>query len=56
VSAFDGVSTVAVRGDELAYRELGEGDAVVLVHGTLSDMRTWKHQLPALGESFRTIA
>ena len=45
-----------VRGAELEYREQGEGDALVLVHGTQSDYRTWSGQLERFGASFRTIA
>ena len=54
--AFEGVRTVAVNGVELAYREEGRGEPVVLVHGSASDLRTWGQQLPAIGASYRTIA
>ena len=40
----------------LAYREQGEGEPIVFVHGGLSDLRAWEQQLPALGRSFRAIA
>ena len=35
----EGVRTVSVGGTALAYREQGEGDAVVFVHGTAGDLR-----------------
>lgn len=54
--AFEGVRTVAVNGVELAYREEGRGEPVVLVHGSASDLRTWGRQLPAIGASYRTVA
>jgi pimeloyl-ACP methyl ester carboxylesterase len=40
----------------LYYTERGAGDAVVLVHGGLSDGRTWQAQLEALSTSHRVIA
>jgi non-heme chloroperoxidase len=40
----------------LYYTERGAGDAVVLVHGGLSDGRTWQPQLEALSTSHRVIA
>lgn len=45
-----------VNGAALAYREVGRGEPVVLVHGSASDMRAWHHQLPALGAAYRTVA
>jgi pimeloyl-ACP methyl ester carboxylesterase len=53
---FVGVRTVAVDGAELAYREQGDGEPVVLVHGSASDLRSWEQQLPAIGASYRAIA
>jgi pimeloyl-ACP methyl ester carboxylesterase len=54
--SFDGVRTAAVNGTALAYREQGEGEPVVFVHGSASDLRTWEQQLPAIGTSYRAIA
>ena len=51
-----GVRTAAVNGIALAYREQGEGEAVVLVHGSASDLRSWEQQLPAIGTRYRAIA
>lgn len=36
--------------------EKGNGDPVILVHGSAGDHRTWHHQLEALGRHYRTIA
>lgn len=47
---------VDVNGVALAYREVGRGEPVVLVHGSASDMRTWRHQLPAIGAAYRAVA
>ena len=48
--------TVLVDGATLAYREQGDGEPVVLVHGSASDLRTWGRQLPTMSESHRVIA
>jgi pimeloyl-ACP methyl ester carboxylesterase len=53
---FDRLDRAAINGTTLAWRELGEGDPVVLVHGSASDLRTWDAQLERLGASFRVIA
>ena len=54
--SFEGVRTAAVDGIALAYREQGDGQAVVFVHGSASDLRTWDQQLPAIGTRYRAIA
>jgi pimeloyl-ACP methyl ester carboxylesterase len=56
VPGFEETAQVAVSGAELAYRELGQGEPLVLVHGGASDLRTWERQLPVFAESHRTIA
>jgi pimeloyl-ACP methyl ester carboxylesterase len=56
MSAFDGVRTADVDGTALAYREHGEGEPVVFVHGSASDLRSWEQQLPAIATSYRAIA
>ena len=48
--------TVAVNGCELAYVERGSGDAVIFVHGGISDLRTWSKQMSAFSEKHRAIA
>jgi pimeloyl-ACP methyl ester carboxylesterase len=53
---FEGVQRVDVNGASLAYREQGEGESVVFVHGGASDLRTWDHNLPEIGRSYRAIA
>ena len=52
---FQGTQTVEVNGLALAYREHGRGEPVVFVHGSASDMRTWRHQLRDIGASHRAI-
>jgi pimeloyl-ACP methyl ester carboxylesterase len=57
---FEGAKTAAVNGANLAYRDAGRGEPVVLVHGTASDMRIWTDpwdgNLPDFGDRFRVIA
>jgi pimeloyl-ACP methyl ester carboxylesterase len=55
-TAFGATKTATVNGTTLAYREQGEGEPVVFVHGGLSDLRTWEQQLPAVGRSYRAIS
>ncbi len=56
MSSFDGVRIAHVNGAALAYREHGEGEPVVFVHGSADDLRSWVQQLPAIGASYRAIA
>ena len=55
-TAFGATKTATVNGTTLAYREQGEGDPVVFVHGAISDLRTWDQLLPVVGRSYRAIA
>jgi pimeloyl-ACP methyl ester carboxylesterase len=50
------VSSGAFDGATLAYREQGDGEPVVLVHGSSSDLRTLERQLSPIGASYRAIA
>ncbi len=53
---FEALRTAPVNGVSLAYREQGSGEPVVLVHGSASDIRTWEHQIPAIGANYRAVA
>jgi pimeloyl-ACP methyl ester carboxylesterase len=55
-TAFGAIKTATVNGTTLAYREQGDGEPVVFVHGALSDLRTWQQQLPPIGASYRAIS
>jgi len=55
-SGFGALQHVAINGVSLAYREVGRGEPVVLVHGGLGDLRTWAAQLEPLGARCRAIA
>ncbi len=54
-TGFEDAKTAKVNGTTLAYREVGEGEPVVFVHGAISDLRTWEQQLGAVGSSYRAI-
>lgn len=48
--------TVKIDGTRLAYREQGSGEAVVFVHGSISDLTVWQRQLAPVGERYQAIA
>lgn len=48
--------TFDLNGVSLDYREHGDGDPVVFVHGSMSDRRMWDDQLRALGDAYRVLA
>ena len=50
------LSIVTVDGYPLHYLEMGEGDPVLLVHGSLCDCRYWKPQMAPLARGRRVIA
>ena len=43
-------------GLEIAYRRLGEGPALVFLHGAAADSRIWKPQLEGLSNEFTVVA
>ncbi|MGH9260633.1 MAG: alpha/beta fold hydrolase [Acidimicrobiales bacterium] len=45
-----------VHGHEVAYRSLGEGPVLVLVHGIAGSSNTWVPVMPLLGEDYTVIA
>ncbi len=48
--------SIGAGGRTLAYREAGEGVAVVVLHGVGSGSASWEGQLAGLGPGFRVIA
>jgi pimeloyl-ACP methyl ester carboxylesterase len=52
----EGLKTVTANGYPMAYQEAGTGPPVVLVHGSLSDYRVWRLQVPELAKTNRVIA
>ena len=55
--AFDRIPlhTVDVKGQHMAYLELGQGQPVILIHGFGGSMWQWEHQQRSLSASFRLI-
>lgn len=50
------VCEVEVNGTNLNYIEKGSGEAVVFIHGAVSDLRTWIEQVEAFSENYRAIS
>lgn len=48
--------TIQIDGTQLEYIEQGQGEPIVLVHGTLGDYRSWGLQMDAFAEKYRTIS
>lgn len=47
---------VRINGVDLAYRDEGQGDPLVLIHGSAEDLRTWSRQLEPFSKRYRVIA
>ena len=56
IQTLESPSNAVVDGLTLAYREQGDGEPVVFVHGSASDLRTWEQQVPAIGSSYHAVA
>jgi pimeloyl-ACP methyl ester carboxylesterase len=50
------VPEVELHGQRVAYHLLGEGPAVVLIHGITSSSRTWRSVMHGLAERHRVVA
>jgi pimeloyl-ACP methyl ester carboxylesterase len=49
------VEVVRTNGLEIAYKRVGEGPPLVLVHGAALDSRMWRPQLAALADEFTVV-
>jgi pimeloyl-ACP methyl ester carboxylesterase len=47
---------VTIHGHDVAYRKLGDGPAILLVHGMAGSASTWRHVAPALAQHATVIA
>ncbi|HWH93978.1 MAG TPA: alpha/beta fold hydrolase [Baekduia sp.] len=47
---------IELHGHPVTYHRVGEGPAVLLVHGITSSSRTWRSVMPALAEHYTVIA
>lgn len=50
------LKTVLINGDIFSYMDIGKGEPVVFVHGTLGDYRTWETQMDTFAKNHRVIA
>ena len=50
------INHVDIDGLRIGYRRAGDGPAVVLLHGALSDSRVWRQQIKHLRHEFTVIA
>ena len=50
------MEVVRTNGLEIAYERVGEGAAVIFVHGGAEDGRVWQPQLAALADEFTVVA
>lgn len=50
------IRSIGDAGHPLSYVESGCGPLLLLVHGSLCDLRYWRWQIPALSEQFRVVA
>jgi pimeloyl-ACP methyl ester carboxylesterase len=50
------VKSVFINGDSLHYIEIGKGEPIVFVHGTLGDYRVWRTIMDTFAKSHRVIA
>lgn len=51
-----GMPNVEANGASLFYEQSGTGEPVVFVHGTMSDLRTWKPQVQSISQTHNVIA
>lgn len=52
----EGVRTFQVNGYKMAYLARGQGEPLVLVHGSLSDYRVWELQMDSFSADYHTFA
>ena len=49
------IKSAFVNGDSLHYIDVGKGDPVIFVHGTLDDYRLWQMQIDTFAKNHRVI-
>jgi pimeloyl-ACP methyl ester carboxylesterase len=50
------LKSIFINSDSIHYVDMGKGDPVVFVHGTLGDYRTWEAQMDTFAKNYRVIA
>lgn len=51
-----GVKFLELHGDSVAYRDEGDGEALLLIHGMAASSESWRSVLPQLSKKYRVIA
>jgi pimeloyl-ACP methyl ester carboxylesterase len=51
-----GVKTLPVNGYDMAYVENGRGRSLMMVHGAMTDYRSWSAQMEPFGQRHRAVA
>jgi pimeloyl-ACP methyl ester carboxylesterase len=52
----DEVKFLELHGDRIAYRDAGQGEALLLIHGMAGSSATWRAILPQLAKRYRVVA
>jgi pimeloyl-ACP methyl ester carboxylesterase len=52
----DDMQYLELHGERVAYRDAGEGEALLLIHGMAGSSATWRDVIPALARNYRVIA
>jgi pimeloyl-ACP methyl ester carboxylesterase len=50
------VKFVELHGDRVAYRDAGQGEVLLLIHGMAGSSATWRAVLPQLAKKYRVVA
>lgn len=50
------VKFLELHGDKVAYRDEGNGEALLLIHGMAGSSDSWRAVLPQLAKKYRVIA
>ena len=52
----DDVKYLELHGDRVAYRDAGEGEVLLFIHGMAGSSATWRAVLPRLAKKYRVVA
>jgi pimeloyl-ACP methyl ester carboxylesterase len=52
----DDLKFLELHGDRIAYRDAGQGDVLLLIHGMAGSSATWRAVLPQLAKKYRVVA
>ncbi|MGU3294657.1 alpha/beta fold hydrolase [Williamsia sp. M5A3_1d] len=50
------LSTVTINGEPAAYRDVGQGEVILLIHGMAGSSATWRDVIPVLARHHRVLA